>query len=404
VGKNPGLRANLLWTLAGNFIYGVCQWAILSLIAKLGNAEMLGRYALAVSIAGPPMMFAHLNLRAVLATDAVHHHSFSDYIVVRHSASAVAMLVIIGLSLLSGDPMVTLLVGISLGAENLSDLYFGALQRRERMNTIAVSMMLRGLGSAVAVAIALLSTGSIVLAVAALVVVRILLLMCYDRPISSRGEQNHPPRRESQWQIVRNALPLGAVLMLISLTTNLPRYSIERRLGMEELGAFAAVASFLSIGYLVTNALGQSVMPRLARLYQSHDLRRFRRLAAGSVAIGAAVGLAGVSLASTLGPLVLARLYRPEYASFAPVLVATMAASVALYSAATLGYINTSTRAFHAQLPMFGVSALVCGVSSEILVPRYGLIGAPMALASAAGVQIIGHVLIVRRMTRRLLP
>jgi O-antigen/teichoic acid export membrane protein len=61
--------------------------------------------------------------------------------------------------------------------------------------------------------------------------------------------------------IFRTALPLGLVLMLISLNTNLPRYVIEHRLGTRELGAFAAVASFMAAGTTIVNALGQAAHP-----------------------------------------------------------------------------------------------------------------------------------------------
>jgi O-antigen/teichoic acid export membrane protein len=188
--------------------------------------------------------------------------------------------------------------------------------------------------------------------------------------------------------------------MLISLTTNAPRYAIERWLGTEPLGTFAALASFVAIGYLITNALGQSTMPRLANSYVARDVTAFRKLASVTALMGAGVGIAGVIAATLIGGPILALLYRPEFAAFAPVLVAVMAASVLLYTANTLGYVNTSTRKFDMQVPLFGVSALVCLIVSEIFIPRQGLMGAAIALASAATVQIAGHLYILQRTLR----
>jgi O-antigen/teichoic acid export membrane protein len=373
---------------------------VLSLIAKLGGAEMLGRYALAVAIATPPMMLSHLNLRAVLATDAGREHPFDDYLTVRHAMNAAGLLAVACIAMLSVGPIVTLLIGLSLAAENQSDLYFGAMQRRERMDTIATSMMMRGIGSMAAVAGGLALTCDLVGVAAAICSVRLLLLFGYDRPKGIGGEEASAKADSSRWRILRNALPLGAVLMLISLTTNVPRYAIERWLGTEPLGAFAALASFVAIGYLITNALGQSTMPRLARSYVAGDLKAFRNLAVTTALMGAGVGIAGVIAASLIGGPVLALLYRPEFAAFAPVLVAVMAASVLLYTANTLGYVNTSTRKFDMQVPLFGVSALVCLIVSEIFIPRHGLMGAAIALASAAAVQIAGHLYILQRTLR----
>ena len=381
-------------------MYGASQWAVLSLIAKLGGTEMLGRYALAVAIATPPMMLSHLNLRAVLATDANREHPFADYLSVRHAMNAAGLGAVACIAVASNVPAVTLLIGLSLAAENQSDLYFGAMQRRERMDLIATSMMVRGIGSMAAVAGGLALTRDLVVVAAALCSIRLLLLFGYDRPRGGAREDTPLHADGSRWRILRNALPLGAVLMLISLTTNVPRYAIERWLGTEPLGAFAALASFVAIGYLVTNALGQSTMPRLAQSYVKGDLGAFRKLAITTGLMGAAVGVAGVIAATLIGGPVLALLYRPEFAAFAPVLVAVMAASILLYTANSLGYVNTSTRKFDMQVPLFGLSALVCFVMSEAFIPRQGLMGAAVALASAAAVQIVGHLFILHRTLR----
>lgn len=47
------LRSGFAWTLAGNGLYALSQWAVLSLLAKLGGRQMLGEYALAVAVTAP---------------------------------------------------------------------------------------------------------------------------------------------------------------------------------------------------------------------------------------------------------------------------------------------------------------------------------------------------------------
>src|SRR5580692_299201 len=75
----PILTGNFLWTLAGNLIYALCQWGILVSFAKLGNAEMLGQYALGLAIAAPVFQFCGLNLRAVQVTDARNRYTFGEF-------------------------------------------------------------------------------------------------------------------------------------------------------------------------------------------------------------------------------------------------------------------------------------------------------------------------------------
>src|SRR3984957_291041 len=62
------LRWNFSWTFVGNIIYSACQWAILVVLAKIGNAEMVGQYGLAMAVATPILALSSLQLRAVVTT------------------------------------------------------------------------------------------------------------------------------------------------------------------------------------------------------------------------------------------------------------------------------------------------------------------------------------------------
>lgn len=402
------LRSNFAWTLGGNVIYGVSQWAILSLIAKLGSSEMLGQYALAVAIASPIVMLSHLNLRAVLATDIEEHHPFGDYLAVRLGSSGVALLATAIIALVSRYPQpvgaVMVLAGVSLSVENISDIYYGLFQRSERMDRVARSMILRGILSVLALGAALSLTRDLAAAVAATALVRVVLLLAYDRPRSSAGTGLRRSGIRAQLRVFRTALPLGVVLMLVSLTSNLPRYAIERFLGTRQLGAFAAVAVLLGAGATVIHALGQSAMPRLARHLRERDRKSFRRLALKLLGLAVLIGLAGVVFAALLGGIALTVVYRSEYAAYRGVFTAVMGAGVLSYVAIVLGYLITSARSFMPQMPLLCTVAATSAAASWVLVPAFGLQGAAMALGLAACVQIAGEALILRRAWNDLEP
>src|ERR1043165_9211480 len=77
------LRANFLWSLTGTIIYAGCQWGMLVALAKLGDAEMVGQFALALAVTAPVLMFTNLQLRSVQATDARKDYAFGDYLALR---------------------------------------------------------------------------------------------------------------------------------------------------------------------------------------------------------------------------------------------------------------------------------------------------------------------------------
>jgi O-antigen/teichoic acid export membrane protein len=400
----PSLRSSFAWTFAGNAVFAASQWALLSLLAKLGNAEMLGQYALAAAVATPVAMLSHLNLRAVLVTDVKRQHPFGDYLLVRLATVLAGLLITAAAATVSSATAPAALVGAALACDNVSDIYYGLLQRRERMDQVARSMMARGALSAAAFGAALAATRSLLPALAALVLARVAVLLAYDRPKGAAGEPLDRSDRRSQLAILWAALPLGVVLMLVSLTANLPRYAIEHHLGTRPLGAFAAVASFIAAGSTVANALGQSATPRLARYFSADKLREFRSLAWKLAGISVLLGGAGIAGAALLGRFILRVLYRPDYAAFSGLLVAVMAAGTLGYVAVSLGYVITSARAFVSQAPLLALVAATSGLASWVLIPAMGLSGAAAAIAAAAAVQIAGELFILRRALRRLRP
>jgi len=395
------LRANFAATLAGNVAFAASQWLILSLLAKLGDSVMLGQYALALAVVTPIAMFSHLNLRSVLVGDVERRHPFGNYFAVRLATTllglgaAAAAAVIFGYA--RPVPAAIGLLSVALGADQISDIYYGLMQRRERMDQIARSMAARGVLSAAALGATLWLTHSLVAALAALAAGRLIVLVLYDHPVSLARRE--PPGKDwdGEYRILRQALPLGLVLMLSSLTVNLPRYAIEARFGAAQLGVFAAVASFLTVGSTAANALGQSAMPRLARYYSANEVRRFRRLAWQLMAVAGALGVSGVLMALAVGKLVLRLVYRPEYAAYDGLLVWIMCAGVLSYAAVLLGYVITSARVYAAQAPLLILVGASSAVGSWFLVPRFGLNGAAMALAGAWLVQLAGETVILRR-------
>lgn len=401
----PSLRANFGWTFAGNAIYAAGQWAALSLFAKLGGAEMLGEYVLALALTAPLVMLSHLNLRTVLVTDTARHHAFSSFLAVRIAASALALAAIAIVAVVFGDNwhfgLAVVLTGAGQVAETFSDLYYGALQRREQLRVVAQSMIVRTVVSLAALGLALWAAGDLLPGVLALAVSRVAVLLLLDVRAGASGEAVHPTARSGWRAILRQALPLGIVLMLISLNTHLPRYAVERYFGASQLGGFAAVVTFITVGSTLMNALGQSATARLARHFHDGNLPAFRGLLARITAMAAALGVLGVAAAALLGGTVLRLVYREEFAAYHGLLTGAMAAGTFAYIAIALGYGVTSARIFDAQLPLFAVSVACCATASWLLVPHWGLAGGVMALAVATVPQITGQLYLLHRAMQR---
>src|SRR5262249_52560223 len=82
------LRYNRPWAVGGEAVYAASQWLLVVVLAKLGTPEMVGQFALAFAVTAPLILFANLQLRALLASDGRRDSKFSHYFTLRLLTSA----------------------------------------------------------------------------------------------------------------------------------------------------------------------------------------------------------------------------------------------------------------------------------------------------------------------------
>lgn len=376
---------------------------MLSALAKLGTPEMVGRFSLGLAITAPVIMFTNLQLRAVQATDAKREYTFGDYLGLRLIMTVLALVIIAGITLITGYPLETtlviLVVGLAKAFESISDVFYGLLQQRERMDRIAQSMMIKGVLSLTVLTIVVYLTRSVLWGVVGLAMTWALVLLAYDirsGALILRQSANAPGEAlQPRWvmgvmgRLAWLALPLGIVMMLISLNTNIPRYFVEAYWGERELGIFAAMAYLVVAGTTVVSALGQSASPRLAKHYADGNKPAFRSLLLKLIGVGALLGVAGVLIALVAGRYILSLLYTPEYGERSDILVLVMMAAGIAYIASFLGYGMTAARYFRVQTPLFAVVMAISTAACFFLIPTGGLRGAAVALIIAASVQMV---------------
>jgi O-antigen/teichoic acid export membrane protein len=396
----PSLRRNFVWTLGGNGVYAGCQWGILIAIAKLGSPEMVGQFALALAITAPVFMLTGLQLRIVQATDAGHEYRFDEYFSLRLICSFLAFLIVVAIPIVVGYrgdlAAVIIAVALAKGIESVSDVLYGLLQQHERMDRIARSMMIKGVLSLASLAIAVYFTRSVLSGVVVLTAAWLLVLGFYDIPcallIVSRKEFKPQWNRSRLLKLTWLTLPMGIVLMLISLNVNIPRYFVESMLGQRQLGIFAAMAYLMQVGGMVMNATGNVVIPRLAKYYAEGQHAVFRNLLAKLLYIAAGLGAASVLVAYYFGHTLLTILYRSEYAEYTDVFTVLMVAAAISYVGGCLGTAVTSVRCFAGQFPVNVGCSLLGLLCSYFAISRMALLGAAVAVLAIAFLSMVGYV------------
>jgi O-antigen/teichoic acid export membrane protein len=283
------------------------------------------------------------------------------------------------------------LVALAKGFEAVSEVFYGALQKVERLGLIARSTIAKSVLSVVLVPLALWLTHSPIAGAAAMAFAWAIVLFVFDARALKRefpGVRPWGTLWRTPWRTEGTRLKalfllcwvLGLTALLGALRPNIPRYILEAHAGPAELGMYAALAYFAALGGRVVHSLGQAVSPRLGRYHAAGDSRRYGRVLAGFVAAAAGVGLCAIAGSALLGRWALTLFYGAAYASNLTLFVWLMAAAALEYVCLSLAVGLTAARELKGQVVLLVVSVAVVALGSAIWVPRVGPVGAAWAL------------------------
>ena len=405
------LRRNFSWTLAGNTVYGACRWGMLVVLAKVGSPEDVGVFGLAVAVTTPIMMFTNLELRQVLATDARRRYQFGDYLALRLLTTPLGLLVTVAIVFFGGYRSATGLVILAWGAakavESISDILYGLLQQHERMDRIARLQIVKGPLLLGAMGVTMFLTGSVLWSVVAVVAVQGLMLAGYDfrNVLCVQPKDNGGIRPcwhlSTLMKLAWLALPLGFAMMLTSFGMSIPRYFVEHYLGMRELGILVAIAYFIVVGTMVTGALAQSALPRLARYYVENKIGALRRVTIKAIAMCAVVGILGTLGLLVAGRSILTIVYTPEYAEHWDVLFWLALGLPFRLVSNFLGTLLRGLRVFRTILLVRLGSVAVLLALNVFLVAGFGLVGAAWAITASTIFDVAVYAAITGVLLRR---
>ena len=412
IGKRQ--KIDFAWVLSGNVLYSACQWGIVLVLAKLGTAVQVGEYALALAVSAPVVLFANLQLRVLLASDVNNKFSFGQYLTFRSLSLAGAMVAVGAIANTQADTRrasLILLMGFAQVLEIVSDIYYGLLQKHNRMDRISHSLILKGPLSLGMLAVAMYMTRSVAWAVAGLALGRLLVLVSFDVRLGFlENAGGARPTHLWEWnagnmgRLLRTAFPLGVISLLVALNSNVPRYFVESYAGTADLGIFSAIFSLLTAGNLVVGAFGQSIFLPVAMACANFDRAQYRVYVAQAVALGGVLGAGGILAATFFGGFILSNLFRTEYGARADIFVWLTIAGTIGFMASGLGYVMTAARSMKPQIPLLAATVLAAAAASVWLIPRYGLQGAAVAALVTAMVQLAGSALILIRIDKQLRP
>jgi O-antigen/teichoic acid export membrane protein len=130
-------------------------------------------------------------------------------------------------------------------------------------------------------------------------------------------------------------------------------------------------------------------VPRLSRLSAGGRLAEYRALLFRLLALGCAIGLAGLAAAHGFGGWLLRVFYNADYAAHAHLFTLLMIAAAIHFAASMLTSGITSARRFRIQVPLYLMVAAATALGCARWVPTMGLAGAALGVICGAVTRLV---------------
>lgn len=401
------LLKNFSWSFAGNFLYSICQWLLLISITQFGSAQDAGIFSFGLALSAPFVLLINLNFGALQSTNLTEKFGFHTFALIRILGNGIFLLIFFIIILFTNYEfhikIVLLLIAISKSIESMSDLYYGLFQYRERLDLVSKSTIIRGSLGTLLFAIAYFLTTSLSIALLVMTIIWLLNLLLFDLKHAQKMKAGLPIKIEKLHivQILKIGIPLGIVAFFDSLHVNIPRIALEKFATLEQLGYFGAVFYLVLINGRFMTAVGNTILPRLAKLFEEKEMSHFFKIVKFAVLLVTVSSFFILIVCYFFGSMLLAFFYGKEYSHLSFLLILIMIYSLFNY----LGYVFetalNATKAYDFRLLNEIVSTIIIIICSICLIPLYGVNGAAVSLIICAFIKCLVFFLLFIKRVRK---
>ncbi|OWK73526.1 hypothetical protein CBW16_08410 [Flavobacteriaceae bacterium JJC] len=393
--KKGSLQRNVFFMMLGNGVFAFAQWLQISLISKYSSIDTLGYFTLSLSIISPVFMLTGLQIRTLIVTDSDSKIDFNTFFKVRLFTSAVSLIVVLIIGFFLSNTSLypfLLLLSVQKILEGISELFNSKQQQQEKVEILAQSLFLKGLSIILSVWMGLVFFKSLYIGLIFILIFFFLIIWLNDY----RNYKNEYQRKVDfsapfldAKRLIISGLPLGLVLLILSLNANVSKYFLEAFCGTEKQAIYSSLSYILVLGLFILDSLGQTFVPRLSKYYYNEELVYFRKYAFIFLILSILVGVSLFILSLFFGEIALKFLFNSKIGEYSHFLSLYLLVSVLVFVASSLGYTLTAMGEFKIQ-PYINITVLVVNVLlSFLLIKDYELKGVLIVLGVCFTIQIL---------------
>ena len=382
----------MAWNAAGSAVYALSSFLMLLIVVRACGEDEGGVFSMGYAIAQLMLTVGGFESLTYFATDAGNKFSYAQYLAFKIVTCALMVVVSIVYVLSFGFDAHKAAVAWALCAfrffEALSQFWFGAFQKEERLDLGGFSSVWRSVIGIALFAGVLIPTGDVVLAVVVATASEAVWIACYDIPrlrkIVRVGKPDFSPK--ALGQLIWACLPLFVASFMAAYLNNICKYAIDAT-GTDQMQTIFNV--LFMPAFVINLFLIFFMRPELttmARSWLERNLGALKGIIGKLLIIAAGITVVVIIGCALIGIPVLELFYGIELDDYLVALLIAMLGGGFLSASNVFYNALVVIRTQHVVLVGYGIAIVVAVIIATPLVAGQGVLGACIAYCIACAV------------------
>lgn len=391
-------KKNVIWNMIGTTFNAFNSLFFMMIVTRINGLKSSGVFTLAFSLACLLCLIGGYEGRVYQVTDVKNEYSDVEYIVHRIITCVIMMVIVIFYCFIMKYDIYKFIVTFALCLmkcfEVFSDVFYGVLQKNDKLYIVGISLFLKSVFSVVAFIAFDLITKNLLISCLVLDLVWVILFLMYDLPKSKSIIQKDSYSFSNVLRLFKTGFFSFAILFLSVYLVYAQKYALDGVVEESLQAIFGMILMPATIISLAGQYLLQPILNTMANLNSNGEKKEFNKIVFKALLLIAAFGVVCVIGAYILGIPVLNILYNVNIDDYKLHLLIIIFGAI-LYSMSTLlSAALTTVRYTFVQFIVFSISSVIAFVISQILIGQFYIYGAAIAYLITMACQFILYVII----------
>lgn len=374
------MKKNFIWNTIGVFTLSLTSFVYSLILVRLCDLSTTGIWSYAFAIACTSVTLASFGGRTYQVTDAKNQISSFTYISARYMTVLITFVLILCFVLIKDFSLNKALILIFLClfkfCEELSDVYYGVLQKHEKLYIVGKSMFFKSLLNMILFLIGIYIFKNLLLSVVLIFINNFLFIYLYDRKKALKYEKVKPEFNKNFYiKYFKDNLVICLFLFLSVYLVNCPKYVMETYLSNELQGIYNILVLPATAVSLIGSFIINPLLVSISKDFANNKIKNIKKVSNKIILVLLLFGLMGCIGGYLLGGPVLKLIYDFNIESYMFGFILIIIGCTFYTISTVLCSILITTRKLVSQLIFNVILAIISYVLCVVLIKQYSILG-----------------------------